>query len=240
MLAVQYFTALRGSVFIWLFPDAFAVFSFVIVFLNLSYTRWIIINVQRVYGLCFVLDFINIKKKKIPKQSFNRFRIYSPIDNTFSFSSIADLSDDWNLPASLFFFWGGRGVWVCISCLETACSTAFTSFSLLSYGLFLHPCFCIPSDILYGDDILSLNARLYPCLITHGLFFFYCLDLSLQSLLKCQTLSHLKHFIVLRNQFFLLWNFLWSIACLFTLRHLQSSLFSGWLSHFHLHLNVWI
>lgn len=63
MLAVQYFTALRGSVFIWLFPDAFAVFSFVIVFLNLSYTRWTIINVQRVYGLCFVLDFININNK---------------------------------------------------------------------------------------------------------------------------------------------------------------------------------
>lgn len=63
-------------------------------------------------------------------------------------------------------------------------------------------------------------------------FFFYCLDLSLQSLLKCQTLPHFKHFIVLRNQVFLLWNFLWSIACLFTLRHLQNSLFSGWLSHF--------
>lgn len=78
---------------------------------------------------------------------------------------------------------------------------------------------------------LALKARLYPCLISHGLFF-YCSDLSLQSLLKCQTLPHFKHFIVLRNQVFLLWNFLWSIACLFTLRHLQNSLFSGWLSHF--------
>lgn len=139
MLAVQYFSALRGSVFIWLSPDAFAVFSFVIVFLNLSYTRWIIINVQRVYGLCFVLDFINIQK--FPKQYFNRFRISFPIDNTFSFSSIADLSDDWNLPASLFFFWGGRGIWVCISCLETACSTAFTCFSVHVLWSVLAPLF---------------------------------------------------------------------------------------------------
>lgn len=207
MLAVQYFTALRGSVFIWLFPDAFAVFSFAIVFLNLSYTRWIIINVQRVYGLCFVLDFINIKKKKIPKQSFNRFRIYSPIDNTFPFSSIADLSDDWNLPASLFFFWGGRGVWVCISCLETACSTAFTSFSVHVLRSVLAPLFLYT----FWYSIWRwyfIPERSIVSLSNFSWSFFYCLDLSLQSLLKCQTLPHLKHFIVLRNQFFLLWNFL--------------------------------